>query len=173
MYRKSSLTVETVLRYLDYSPKTGEFRWKSAPKHRPGLEGEVAGCLTTGGYVSIRVSGQTAQAHRLAWLVTHGVWPAGDIDHVDGNRANNRITNLREASRSENMQNVRKLDSNTSGFVGVSWSARNRKWRAQIKHDNKVRHIGLFTDPRLAHEAYLAEKARLHTFNPTVREQAC
>lgn len=170
MRRKSGLTVETVLKHLDYSPATGEFRWRSAPKQRPDLAGKVAGCVTTNGYVAIRVAGQTAQAHRLAWLVVYGTWPADDIDHVDGNRANNSIANLRPASRAENMQNVRKLDSNRSGFTGVSWSARNKKWRAQIKHENKVRHIGLFRDPQQAHQAYLLEKARLHTFNPTPRQ---
>lgn len=86
------LTVERLRELLDYDPETGVFRWKE-PRRKCRV-GEVAGSLRKDGYVKIQVDGRFYQAHRLAWLCVYGVWPSA-IDHIDGNRANNAIANLR------------------------------------------------------------------------------
>jgi hypothetical protein len=113
------------------------------------------------GYVRIRLLGKTYKAHRLAWLWVHGCMPNGDIDHINGVKADNRITNLREASRAVNTANIFGPQvNNTSGHLGVT--RYKLKWRAQISVNGKMKYIGLFATPEDAHRAYLAAKAIHH-----------
>lgn len=105
---------------LDYDPASGVFRWRHTTRGYV-QKGRVAGCYTKNWYVNICVRGRNYGAHRLAWLYVHGEWPPKFIDHVNGDLSDNRIANLRPATRAQNGAN-RKLESNSSsGLKGVSW----------------------------------------------------
>lgn len=161
------LTQSRLKELLHYCPDTGVFTWQRA---RQGVRvGCVAGGIGGEGYRSIRVDGRNYLAHRLAWLYVYGEWPKDQIDHINGVKDDNRIANLREATNAENNQNLAMRSSNKSGFVGVHWHSRDRKWHANIRINMKRKFLGRFNTPESAHAAYLAAKAELHTFNPTVR----
>ena len=95
---------ELVKRFLEYNPLTGEFKWRPSNNGRCG---KSAGSIQSNKYVSIRIQGKAYLAHRLAWLITYGKMPKKDIDHIDRNRQNNRIDNLREVTASENSRSWR------------------------------------------------------------------
>jgi hypothetical protein len=140
------LTANRLREVLDYDPQTGIFT----------RAGKRAGSSNGCGYLRIRVDGQRYLAHRLAWLHVHGVWPSDQIDHVNTDRADNRIANLRDASRSQNHANTPLSRANTSGFKGVYWAPHTARWRAAIKVNGKKRHLGYFysaNDAALAYEA--------------------
>jgi hypothetical protein len=147
---------------LSYDPETGEFRWKV--DRRKELKGSLAGTPNSDGYIQITIDYKKYRAHRLAWLFTTGEWPTHDVDHIDGNVANNSIGNLRIATRSENNQNLKKAKSNNKlGILGVI--AHQGRFMAKIKANGKVRFLGYFDDPLVAHEAYLKAKRELHDFS--------
>ena len=149
---------------LDYNPDTGVFTWLISRGPRPA--GSVAGVVKRSGYVTIGVHGKTYLAHRLAWLYVHGEFPVDQIDHVNREKADNRIKNLRPSTQSENLQNMSKPCTNTSGIVGVIWCKQTSKWRAQIQLNRRMIHIGRFETIEEAAAARAAAKAKYHTFNP-------
>src|ERR1044071_3707060 len=117
---KPPLTVERVRALLDYTPDNGHLLWRVAPSR--GIKvGAHAGCKHWSGYRRISIGGRMYMAHRLAWLHTYGVWPTDQLDHINGARDDNRISNLRECTQAENHQNYGLRDRNSSGFPGVSW----------------------------------------------------
>jgi hypothetical protein len=136
-----------------YDPETGELRNRV---DRGGLAkaGALAGYRRPDGYVSVAVKGKRYPAHRVAWLMTHGVWPAAQIDHVNGVRDDNRMANLRESTNSENLCNRGSTVNNRTGFKGVCWDKNSRKYKAQIMVRGKITYLGLFTTPEAAHAAY-------------------
>lgn len=152
--------VEKLREVFSYDAETGILTWRD----RVGnvAAGSVAGRITNKGYIQIGVCGKRYMAHRLAWAYVHGYWPNGDIDHIDGDRLNNRIANLRDVSRAVNSQNERRARSSNKscGLLGVSASL--SKWRALIRVDGKKLYIGTFDTPKAAHEAYLSAKRELH-----------
>lgn len=152
---------------LNYDPETGQFTWRS---HRNGFvkAGAPAGSVKER-CVQIKIDRRLYSAHRVAWLIMTGKWPVCGIDHINGDPFDNRFVNLRECNQSENSQNRKRGAANKSGYVGVSWHKASGKWRAQIKVNGRTYECGLFSEPALAHRAYLVWKARLHPFNPTVR----
>jgi len=161
---KNDLTAERLRELLHYDPETGLFVWKVRTSNRTKV-GKVAGSLhEPTGYTFISIDRRTYKAHRLAWLHVTGHWPAEWIDHINGNRADNRMSNLREANASLNQQNLRSARGNTdSGLLGVYRNdKKNKPWRACINVAGKWRQIGNFKTPHEAHEAYLAAKRRLH-----------
>lgn len=93
------------------------------------------------------------QLHRAVFAVVHGRWPAGQIDHIDGDTTNNRIENLREVSGLENQRNMKRYTNNTSGYTGVRRTA-SGKWQALIADRGKRIHLGVFEDPEVAAAAY-------------------
>lgn len=124
-----SLSYEKVRQLLDYDPHTGEFYWvKTKGRARAG---ERAGATDAYGYRVIRVDGVLYKAHRLAWLWVYGCWPDGMLDHIDRDKGNNSIENLREATQSENMHNANRRS--LSGVPGVRWRAERNRWVAQIR----------------------------------------
>lgn len=149
---------------LQYDTETGLFtRIKGVPGNK-GSVGNIAGAVGIQGYVEINFRGLKKKAHRLAWLYMTGEWPKHDIDHINGDRADNRWCNLREADDSMNAQNQRKPNArNTSGYLGASKCG--NRWKAQIQADGKVRHIGLYATALEAHEAYVEAKRQLHPGN--------
>lgn len=116
--------------------------------------GSLVGTKHHSGYLHTRVLGCYVSIHCLAYCWMTGEWPTQDLDHKDLNKSNNAWDNIRPASRSQNCGNQTKRRTNRSGFKGVSFKKKNRKWCAQICHQSKVIHLGLFTTPEAAHEAY-------------------
>lgn len=169
--REFPLSQEQLRTLLNYAPATGVFTWR-VNRSRLAKAGDVAGYLATTGYWAIGLCGQGWPAHRLAWLYVHGVWPPELVDHVSRDQTDNRITNLRLASVSENRQNMTKYRNNKSGFKGVHWFKGTGKWQAQIKHHGKRYHLGFFTDVGDAAMAYAKAASNLHTFNPDAARSA-
>lgn len=162
-----AVTQERLRELLNYDPLTGIFTWRV--KRAAKKPGDIAGCpQKPKAHIVIRIDDRLYLAHRLAWLYMTGRWPAEDTDHRDLDRQNNIWTNLREATPSENMQNIPLKSNNISGYMGVSWYTRDQRWKATIKVGAKLHHIGCFDDPAEAGAAYLEAKARLHPFQPTV-----
>lgn len=145
---------------LVYDSDTGLFTRRVS--HGSAKAGKATGCLHKKGYIFISVDDRAYSAHRLAWLHAHGSWPSGQIDHINGNRSDNRICNLRDVSAGMNQQNRRVRSRNsTSGFLGVS-KARHR-WRAAIQApDGRRVNLGSFDSPEQAHAAYLEAKRAIH-----------
>ena len=112
-----------------FSYSDGELFWKVSPKAFITV-GDIAGCVEVRGYKVIKILGRKYKAHRLIFLYHNGYIPKF-IDHIDGNRINNRIENLRVATREQNNQNAKFRKDNTSGIKGVSWNKRTKKWIAQ------------------------------------------
>lgn len=137
---------------LDYSPDSGEFTWKVPGKGRG--DGAAAGCIAAHGYVLIGLGGRLHLAHRLAWLHFYGVEPGRYLDHIDRNRSNNRIGNLRQATHQQNMANSPPRHTSVSGIKGVSWCAATSKWRATITVDGKQRSLGRHSCIEDAAKAY-------------------
>lgn len=169
LWVKEAPPIEVMKERLTYNPETGLFHWRDKRWSRRGLD-NPAGSTTRWGYRTICINYVHHAAHRLAWLYVYGEWPEFDIDHIDGNRDNNAIANLRLATRRENSQNTRISKNNTSGFIGVSYHKQSGKWRAYIGLDYKYVHLGLHDTPEAAYQAHLEAKAKLHTFNPVPRD---
>ena len=131
---------------LRYSPESGLFHWRV--NRRPAIKpGDRAGTINSHGYVQICINGRALLAHRLAWLMTHGVWPSKMIDHINGDPSDNRMANLREATGSQNQANRGARKDSTTGVRGVRL-LRSGKWAAQIQ-------IGSFQTKEAASAAYL------------------
>lgn len=155
-------TAEEAKSFLDYDSQSGLFRWTNDVGYKI-KRGQEAGSVTSQGYIAIIVRGISYKAHRIAWLITYGAWPVCPIDHINGERSDNRIANLREATLSSNAQNQRDPHKNNkSGFLGVCWHKENKRWLASIRVSNKTVHIGYFDTPEQAHLAYVERKRELH-----------
>ena len=155
------LTAEQLKNVLDYNPTTGLFVWKIRPS-KAVKAGDAAGCTEKRiGYVTIGIAKRVYKAHRLAWLYVYGQWPIGLIDHVNGNKADNRIENLRDVFADGNAQNVRVPNKrNKSGFMGVIWFQ--NKWRASMSVNGKSKWLGDYSTPEEAHQVYLEAKRKHH-----------
>ena len=159
---KHQLTADRLRSLLEYDCILGIFTWRlNVGRHGRIKIGTTAATNTSDGYIKIKVDGRSYLAHRLAWLHITGAWPIDNIDHIDGNKKNNAISNLRDVSKSINAQNQRgPMSNNTHGFMGVS--PNKNRWSARIKLDGKHYHLGNFSTPEDAHTAYLDAKRKLH-----------
>ena len=150
------------MRPLNYDPETGIFTWAS--QRAQMAAGSVAGFVAWNGYRLINFEGRQHRAHRIAWLFMTGSWPPADIDHINGNRDDNRWINLRAVTRSVNLQNQRRARShNKLGFLGVQ--SNHERFMARIKVDGKEIYLGTFDTPELAYAAYLSAKRELRPGN--------
>lgn len=156
MHPKSIITPELVRAELDYDPSTGVFLWQPKPRRR-----RRAGCVRSDGYLMIRIQGVLHYAHRLAWCHAMGEWPADQIDHINGDPGDNRLSNLRAVDGRTNSENKRTAaSSSTHGFFGVQ---RNHNgWQALIQSKGKRYCLGTYQTPEEAHQAYLRKKRELH-----------
>lgn len=135
-----------------YDPETGIFIFKKSPNRRKPI-GSTAGSFVKEGYVYLGVNGVNYLAHRVAYLMHYGFLPDGFIDHKDSDKWNNRIDNLRPASRSENAANSNISARNTTGVKGVYFDKRMRRYVGRLKKSNKLILVGTFAT---LHEADLA-----------------
>ena len=148
---------ERLQEQLDYNPATGVFKWKV---NRVGVRaGSIAGSVT-GGYRTITLDGVMYKAHRLAWKMQTGSDPLNTIDHINNDRSDNRFSNLREATRSEQGRN--KTAHGSSAFLGVSWIASRRKFQARITVNGRQPHLGYFNSEVDAAHAYNAAASKAY-----------
>ena len=141
---------------LNYDAETGIFTWSSTMTGN-AKKGSVAGNILNNGYIRISVFGKRYLAHHLAWAYCYGKLPTENMDHINGNKGDNRICNLRLASQSQNMMNQGLRSDNTSGYKGVYYRHRLKKWQAMISVNGKRKTLGHYSTPELAYEAYKKE----------------
>ena len=146
-----SITQERLKSLLTYDPDTGEFRWRT--KRPRCTVGALAGTATHHGYTAIKLDGATYRAHRLAWLYVFGDWPRMELDHINRKRSDNRISNLREATRFLNCQNRKKSTTAHSQHIGVSKGFGGKGWRAYIDKNGRRITLGVFRTEQDAVEA--------------------
>lgn len=166
---KRQPTFEEVSALLSYEPETGVFRWRVARTCGRGrvfaAAGAEAGTVDKStGYRRISINYVHCYAHRLAWLLTHRNYPAGDIDHINGVRADNRLCNLRDVPHQVNQQNRRQAPKQSaSGVLGV-WRTRSGRWKAGLQHpvSRSLLHVGTFDTVEEARRAHLSAKRALH-----------
>jgi hypothetical protein len=156
----SLISVDELRSLIAYDPATGDLRWRVS--RGSTAANNRAGTVSHKGYRKFRIDGRNYYVHRVAWALHTGKWPDADIDHISGNTADNRITNLREATRSKNVSNQQPRRTNKSGAKGVSWHKNNGRWRAYIVVDGKQKSLGLYDDVRSAADAY--DKAALAAY---------
>lgn len=160
-------THQDAIRLFDYNSLTGVLSWKpreylseKTPVEKmwdKRFSGKPVGAPHNG-YIRFGIGSRLYLAHRVIWLMQYGEWP-DVIDHVDGDRSNNKIENLRSVTRPENSLNRRLPKSNRSGVIGVHWCTRSGKWAAAIKKNGHTKHVGYFDDINDAKEARLAAQA--------------
>jgi hypothetical protein len=158
---------ETLNELLKYDPETGKLLWclrgrkwfatdGSCNAWNVRFAGKEAFTTNRHGYLCGAIFRKTHQAHRIIWILCNGEIPDGmQIDHINGDKLDNRLANLRIATNAENCCNRRKSDRNTSGVKGVSWHKQMQKWRACIRVEGKLNHLGLFASIADAEAAYL------------------
>lgn len=145
------ITQSSLHEVLHYDQFTGIFTWLKDGKGRKA--GEIAG-RENKGYIQIKLFGESYQAHRLAWFYITGNWPSKHIDHINGVKICNILSNLRECTDSQNQFNTGARSDNTSGFKGVTWNKAGNKWQAQAKLNGKNHYLGLFDTQKAASETY-------------------
>jgi hypothetical protein len=147
---KEIMAAEYARKCFSYDAETGAVTWRRRDDRsatwNTRYAGRQVGTLNSGGYYHTSVDGIDYSVHRLAWLVEHGEWPEHQLDHINGDRSDNRLSNLRKVTPAENNRNIRRARNNTSGFTGVVYRKAERKWCAQIKLGGKNKHLGLFAD---------------------------
>lgn len=131
---------------LSYDEGTGYFAWLVQKNSFGGKVkvGAEAGYINPNGYREIRLNGKLYLGHRLAWFYTNREWPQSEMDHINGDPADNRISNLRCVTSSQNKMNTRVRSDNASGHKGVSWGKSVNKWVARIGVNGKYKHLGCF-----------------------------
>jgi hypothetical protein len=154
----AELSYDKISECFKYDPDTGVFEWRHRPtdhfsseRYADQFNNRFSGKLaftnsTSGGYLRVRVFGVLVYAQRVAWLLHFKEWPSGDVDHLNGDQLDNRISNLRDVTPLQNMKNQSMRKDNTSGFCGVVWVKRKHKWRAQIRSNGRTVHLGYFTN---------------------------
>lgn len=171
---------EDLRQLLRYEPETGKLFWKergvewfdegprrSASHKCSNWNSRYAGSEAFSskdahGYLVGAVFNVKHKAHRVIWAMDCGEWPSGDVDHINGDRSDNRRNNLRVASRSQNMQNRGATKSNSTGLKGVCWDAERQKWLAQIKVNGRNKYLGRFDASEKAHAAYVEATKNHH-----------
>jgi len=148
------VTEDRIKQVLHYDPETGVFTWRCSRGRAKA--GDKAGADHHSGYWRIRIDDGLHNAHRLAWLYMTGAWPVADIDHINGDRADNRFANLREATRSQNLVNRDRSENR-----GIRPTVNGKRWRAEITVKRKPIHLGTFDTKEEASRAF-AEASKYH-----------
>jgi hypothetical protein len=140
------LTQSHLKSIFDY--KNGEFYWKIIPNRKIRINSK-AGSISTNGYKYTKINNKIYSIHRLIYIWHHGYCPK-EIDHIDCNRLNNRIENLREATRFQNGANQKTRKTNSSGYKNIHWSKKAKKWQVTMRIDGNMKYFGIFDDIELA-----------------------
>ena len=157
-----TLPVNRAAELLSVDPNSPSgLRWK-ANRRGTAKEGDIAGTLNDLGYWQLTIDGRLFRAHRIVWAIVNGQPGNKHIDHLDGNKSNNSIDNLRLVSRSENQRNQCSHRGSSSKYIGVSWSKASKKWRVQIRAEGGIQYLGLFADEEDAARAYDSAARVLH-----------
>jgi hypothetical protein len=144
---------ERLIQLVLYDPITGRFVWRYSIRGHI-KQGYEAGCLDQRGYWVLSLDGNHYLAHRVAWFWVYNEWPKGEIGHINLERSDNRIDNLRDVSHSINQHNGRPYKNNKSKLKGVTYLKAKKKWMAQIQRDKKHFYLGLYKTAQKAHCAY-------------------
>ena len=156
------LTQNILKELLNYDPQSGIFTWVVSPRNNVPL-GSIAGSIDKKGYIRILCKKQTYLAHRLAWFYVYGKWPTKELDHINKNPSDNRIENLRDVTRKQNMENKKLYKTNKSGHSGVTWHSRDKKWNVRIGHYGKRISIGYFDNLEDAIKARIKAQNKIFT----------
>lgn len=155
MYYSEKYFREKLEAKLVYNSETGDFFDLKGKKKTLHFDSK--------GYASLTIPGsKKLLAHRVAWALSYGECPKKHIDHIDGNKANNRLSNLRLCTHNQNQHNQGLRKTNKSGFKGVSWMTSAQKWHAQICSNSKVTHLGFYSSPEEAAKAYDKAAMEIH-----------
>lgn len=161
-------SAEDIRKLVDYNPETGFFTWRARENKSWSTRyfGKQAATYTSSdtGYSLITIAKKQYYAHQIAWVHVHGEHPPKGmhIDHVNGDKTDNRIANLRLATVAQNIQNQKIHRDNTSGYKGVVFHKPTKKWMARIKANDQVHYLGVFDKPEEAYTAYMDASRRLH-----------
>ncbi len=155
------LTQDKLHALLKYDPITGVFTNRVTRNPRAKIN-EPAGALTSQGYIAFQIDSVKMYAHRAVWLYVYGSWPKEEIDHINRNRADNRLVNLRAATRLANSHNTGKHVTNTSGHKGVTLHRRSKRWQVQLRANNKTFYVGQFAQLTDAVQARAIAEIFLH-----------
>lgn len=156
------LTQERLKQVIKYNPETGSFE-RVECFQRPDVVGLCSLNRQGNGYHRVTIDGKRYYRHRLAWFYMTGEWPVDEIDHINGNRADNRWVNLRDVVPKTNQQNRRQAASSSkSRVLGVSWDSARGKWTARIQIGSVYKGLGRFDDKEDARAAYINAKRLLH-----------
>lgn len=158
------LTQERIQHLFTYDHKNGLLIRNFTRGH--ALVGTSSSAKDKDGYGVIGIDGKLYRTHRVVWLYVHGNFPNGYLDHINRNKADNRIENLREVSKAQNRENIDKAKSNQSGFKGVWLHKQTKKWCASIGYKGKNIHLGSFSSIEEAYNAYKQAAHLYHTINP-------
>ena len=160
MAQSKPLDIDLLISLIDYNKTTGLLKWKNISGS--GKRNYEPGSIHKNGYKRLTVLGRTLLHHRVVWVLCYNEQPPKIIDHIDGDKTNNKILNLRSGISSLNQQNQTKPHSrnNTSKYIGVSLFK--GRWRAKIYHNKKYYFLGYFTSEVEARDAYIKEKRNLH-----------
>lgn len=178
MAKRPLPTPDELRQLLWYEPETGKLFWRErgaewfahcTPGHQDRIRkgwnaawsGKEAGVTGPYGYNTVTVQALHLMAHRIIWCMEHGHWPNEQIDHIDGDRVNNRLENLRECTHTENQRNMRRSRSNTSGVTGVYWDKKISRWKAEVSLKSRKIYVGVFRDLKEAETAVKAKRAEL------------
>lgn len=148
---------------IDYDPVSGSMTWKQSPRNRT-LPGDPVGSINSEGYLIVNLDRHKIRAHRVAWAIFHGEWPAVEIDHHNRIRTDNRIANLRPATRGLNNQNSGIRSDSKTGVKGVCFRKDVGKFCAYIQVDRKMKYLGLYEDLDDAIQARKLAEKELHPF---------
>lgn len=152
------MTHTDLLNFVTYTPSTGIFIRKVSAGN--SVAGKVLGNLSKQGYLKAMVLGEYVKLHRLAWFYVHGVWPTDQIDHINGNKTDNRLSNLRVCNTSTNCLNqVGARKNNKAGYQGVHQIVKTGRFRAGCTIQGVKYHLGVFATAEEAHAAYLNFKS--------------
>lgn len=170
--KEDRITADFVRELFHYDADTGVFTRRVTRQGLNARVGDIPGTIKPNGYRVIWILGANHMAHRLAWLYMHGEWPKGHIDHINQDKGDNRIANLRVVTHTVNMHNRTVNRNNRTGLRGVSFINGNKKkrFRAHIGFDGKTLHLGSFATAEEAHAAYCKAAAELHPYNPAAQK---
>lgn len=156
--RNRTMSQNDLRHILSYDAEMGEFAWL-VRRGRAHI-GHIAGNVDSHGYRRITIDGARYRAHQLAWLYVYGEWPSSELDHCNRDKSDNRIANLRLSTRVQNAANRGVRSDSSVGLKGVT--RLKSGYRAEIRHNGRSRHIGVFTTAEEAHSSYMEASRKLH-----------